>query len=176
MIDKMVPNGVDHRRSRCSNDGTRRSRCEDVDDVFQVPDAEESSIGCCGWLLTLVSYAVVIASFPLSLCFCLKIVQVIIIEGIRVKDLWNPWRKNSWYHILYNIYRRPILPEHTNFSLQWLYEPKTNTTLAKKKTYITFWCPLGILNQNFFCQNIIFYTKLSAESNEHISRARKSLL
>ena len=74
-MDKMVPNGVDHRRSRSDHDGNRRSRCEDVDDVFQAPDADEGSIGCCGWLLTLVSYAVVIASFPLSLCFCLKIVQ-----------------------------------------------------------------------------------------------------
>ena len=73
MMDKIVPNGVDHHRR---SDGSRRSRCEDVDDVFQSTDADETSIGCCGWLLTLVSYILVVVSFPLSLCFCLKIVQV----------------------------------------------------------------------------------------------------
>ena len=74
-MDKIVPNGVDHHHRR--SEGSRRSRCEDVDDVFQSTDADETSIGCCGWLLTLVSYIVVVVSFPLSLCFCLKIVQVV---------------------------------------------------------------------------------------------------
>ncbi|XP_057315960.1 mechanosensory protein 2-like [Hydractinia symbiolongicarpus] len=35
----------------------------------------ESGIGCCGWFLTILSLIIVACTFPLSLFFCLKIVQ-----------------------------------------------------------------------------------------------------
>ena len=30
-------------------------------------------IGCCGWMLTLLSWLMVLFTFPLSLCVCLKV-------------------------------------------------------------------------------------------------------
>jgi len=36
---------------------------------------EDRSIGCCGWFLTVVSFILVLVTFPLSLFVCLKMVQ-----------------------------------------------------------------------------------------------------
>jgi len=36
---------------------------------------EDEGLGLCTWILTLLSLVVVAATFPLSLFFCLKIVQ-----------------------------------------------------------------------------------------------------
>jgi len=35
----------------------------------------DSGIGCCGWILVVISIIIVICFFPISLIFCLKIVQ-----------------------------------------------------------------------------------------------------
>jgi len=36
---------------------------------------QDAELGCCGWILTIFSMLIVIVTFPLSLMFCLKIVQ-----------------------------------------------------------------------------------------------------
>jgi len=38
-------------------------------------DDDDGNIGVCGWILTIFSYLMIIATFPLSLCFCIKVVQ-----------------------------------------------------------------------------------------------------
>lgn len=38
-------------------------------------DDDDGNIGICGWILTIFAYLMIIASFPLSLCFCIKVVQ-----------------------------------------------------------------------------------------------------
>jgi erythrocyte band 7 integral membrane protein len=35
----------------------------------------DTGLGCCGWILTVLSLIIVVCTFPLSLLFCLKIVQ-----------------------------------------------------------------------------------------------------
>ncbi|XP_028656007.2 stomatin [Erpetoichthys calabaricus] len=37
--------------------------------------AAESGIGCCGWILVILSYLMVIVTFPISIWMCIKIVQ-----------------------------------------------------------------------------------------------------
>jgi len=44
--------------------------------ALEIPQTEDNTgIGCCGWLLTICSFIVFVCTFPLSLFFCLKIVQ-----------------------------------------------------------------------------------------------------
>jgi len=42
---------------------------------YNCSESEESSLGFCAILLSILSYIMVILTFPISLCFCLKIVQ-----------------------------------------------------------------------------------------------------
>lgn len=38
-------------------------------------DSKDSGIGFCGWILTVLSTAIIIVTFPFSLFFCIKVVQ-----------------------------------------------------------------------------------------------------
>lgn len=38
-------------------------------------DDTADGMGCCGWLLTICSWFLVVITFPLSLCVCMKVVQ-----------------------------------------------------------------------------------------------------
>jgi len=42
--------------------------------VIGADDSAPEGLGCCGWLLTLFSWLVVVMTFPLSLCVCMKVV------------------------------------------------------------------------------------------------------
>uniref|UniRef100_A0A915JVH0 Band 7 domain-containing protein n=1 Tax=Romanomermis culicivorax TaxID=13658 RepID=A0A915JVH0_ROMCU len=39
------------------------------------PETYDEGMGVCGWILTFISMFIVILTFPLSICFCLKVVQ-----------------------------------------------------------------------------------------------------
>ena len=36
-------------------------------------DDNSEGLGCCGWVLTLFSWIIVVITFPLSLCVCMKV-------------------------------------------------------------------------------------------------------
>ncbi|XP_019618407.1 PREDICTED: erythrocyte band 7 integral membrane protein-like isoform X5 [Branchiostoma belcheri] len=36
---------------------------------------EDVGLGCCGWVLTIISYIIVLCTFPIALCICIKVVQ-----------------------------------------------------------------------------------------------------
>ncbi|XP_078604631.1 stomatin-like isoform X8 [Branchiostoma floridae x Branchiostoma japonicum] len=38
-------------------------------------EAEDAGLGCCGWIITIISYIIVICTFPVALCICIKVVQ-----------------------------------------------------------------------------------------------------
>merc|ERR1719270_2313325 len=38
-------------------------------------DDSDDGIGMCGWILTAISWAMVLATLPFSLCVCFKVVQ-----------------------------------------------------------------------------------------------------
>merc|ERR1712098_891109 len=38
-------------------------------------DDTDDGIGMCGWILTAISWAMVLATLPFSLCVCFKVVQ-----------------------------------------------------------------------------------------------------
>ncbi|XP_066293644.1 stomatin-like isoform X2 [Branchiostoma lanceolatum] len=38
-------------------------------------EAEDAGLGCCGWIITILSYIIVICTFPVALCICIKVVQ-----------------------------------------------------------------------------------------------------
>ncbi|KAI6191300.1 CRE-STO-2 protein [Aphelenchoides bicaudatus] len=39
------------------------------------PDTYEAGFGFCSWILLVLSYIIVLATFPISICFCVKVVQ-----------------------------------------------------------------------------------------------------
>uniref|UniRef100_A0A0K0ERE6 PHB domain-containing protein n=1 Tax=Strongyloides stercoralis TaxID=6248 RepID=A0A0K0ERE6_STRER len=39
------------------------------------PDVYDTGHGFCGWFLMILSYIVMLATFPISICFCIKVVQ-----------------------------------------------------------------------------------------------------
>ncbi|KAK3580191.1 hypothetical protein CHS0354_001324 [Potamilus streckersoni] len=41
----------------------------------ETENVESSRIGCCGWILTISSFLIIIATFPLSLLFIIKVVE-----------------------------------------------------------------------------------------------------
>ncbi|XP_059092430.1 band 7 protein AGAP004871-like isoform X2 [Tigriopus californicus] len=50
-------------------------RGEDRSLNLSIPDESDSGIGICGWLLTAISWGLVIVTLPFSLCVCFKVVQ-----------------------------------------------------------------------------------------------------
>jgi hypothetical protein len=42
---------------------------------YQRDKEDDGSIGAFGWVLTIISYLIVICTFPLSICFTIKVVQ-----------------------------------------------------------------------------------------------------
>jgi len=55
-------------------DKFERNRPEEHDMVIGADDTSEG-LGFCGWMLTVISWILVILTFPLSLCVCMKVVQ-----------------------------------------------------------------------------------------------------
>ena len=56
--------------------------------LFLFPaDDSEVGIGICGWLLTAVSWAIVIVTLPFSLCVCFKVIQLFSITTLRLTKL-----------------------------------------------------------------------------------------
>ncbi|KAI6243856.1 PHB domain-containing protein [Aphelenchoides fujianensis] len=39
------------------------------------PDAYDDGLGFCGWFMLFLSYILLLATFPISICFCIKVVQ-----------------------------------------------------------------------------------------------------
>uniref|UniRef100_A0A0K0FII6 Stomatin-2 (projected from Caenorhabditis elegans ortholog sto-2) n=1 Tax=Strongyloides venezuelensis TaxID=75913 RepID=A0A0K0FII6_STRVS len=39
------------------------------------PDVYDTGHGFCGWFLMILSYIIMLATFPISICFCIKVVQ-----------------------------------------------------------------------------------------------------
>uniref|UniRef100_A0A914C4P4 Band 7 domain-containing protein n=1 Tax=Acrobeloides nanus TaxID=290746 RepID=A0A914C4P4_9BILA len=39
------------------------------------PDVYDTGLGACGWILMLLSWVIMLSTFPLSVCFCIKVVQ-----------------------------------------------------------------------------------------------------
>ncbi|KAE8295111.1 Erythrocyte band 7 integral membrane protein 7.2b Stomatin [Larimichthys crocea] len=46
-----------------------------INTVENVEDKHSSRLGCCGWLLVLISLLFVVATFPISILMCVKIVK-----------------------------------------------------------------------------------------------------
>ncbi|TRY63262.1 hypothetical protein TCAL_02603 [Tigriopus californicus] len=46
-----------------------------LDRKYRAADESDSGIGICGWLLTAISWGLVIVTLPFSLCVCFKVVQ-----------------------------------------------------------------------------------------------------
>lgn len=40
-----------------------------------IGESAEAGLGLCGWILTVLSFVIVVATFPFSLLFCIKVVQ-----------------------------------------------------------------------------------------------------
>ncbi|XP_071523192.1 band 7 protein AGAP004871-like isoform X6 [Panulirus ornatus] len=64
---------VFHLRAPCMEYHTTRksSSCYELHVMFPNPEGP----GCCAIILTIVSYLLIIATFPFSLCMCIKVVQ-----------------------------------------------------------------------------------------------------
>ena len=45
--------------------------------TFVSADDTDDGIGLCGWILTAISWAMVLATLPFSLCVCFKVSSVI---------------------------------------------------------------------------------------------------
>ena len=45
-----------------------------ITDLFAA-DESDSGVGLCGWLLTMISWGLVLVTLPFSLCVCFKVVQ-----------------------------------------------------------------------------------------------------
>lgn len=43
--------------------------------LFFSADESDSGVGLCGWLLTMISWGLVLVTLPFSLCVCFKVVQ-----------------------------------------------------------------------------------------------------
>jgi len=41
--------------------------------LYFIDEDGKPGLGCCGWLLTVISWALVGFTFPLSLCVCVKV-------------------------------------------------------------------------------------------------------
>ena len=42
---------------------------------YMIADETESGIGLCGWILTAISWGLVMVTLPFSLCVCFKVIQ-----------------------------------------------------------------------------------------------------
>ncbi|EEC18081.1 conserved hypothetical protein, partial [Ixodes scapularis] len=42
---------------------------------FFAGESAEAGLGICGWILTALSFVIVVVTFPFSLLFCIKVVQ-----------------------------------------------------------------------------------------------------
>ncbi|KAK8752743.1 hypothetical protein OTU49_007412 [Cherax quadricarinatus] len=64
---------VFHLRAPCMEYHTTRksSSCYELHVMFPNPEGP----GCCAIILTIVSYLLIVATFPFSLCMCIKVVQ-----------------------------------------------------------------------------------------------------
>lgn len=46
-----------------------------VNRARELREAAEAGLGICGWILTVLSFVIVVVTFPFSLLFCIKVVQ-----------------------------------------------------------------------------------------------------
>jgi len=46
--------------------------------IVLLADESDSGIGLCGWLLTAISWGLVVVTLPFSLCVCFKVKKLII--------------------------------------------------------------------------------------------------
>ncbi|XP_075525026.1 band 7 protein AGAP004871-like isoform X1 [Dermacentor variabilis] len=46
-----------------------------VNRARELRESAEAGLGICGWILTVLSFVIVVATFPFSLLFCIKVVQ-----------------------------------------------------------------------------------------------------
>ena len=53
-------------------------------------DSTHYGLGFCGWVLTVISWLIVIMTFPLSLCVCMK-VSNIMYRCMQVYVCMSPW-------------------------------------------------------------------------------------
>ncbi|XP_064650286.1 band 7 protein AGAP004871-like isoform X8 [Lineus longissimus] len=59
----------------CIMDEEQRHQPGNREIVFGADDRAVEGLGCCGWILTIISWLMVGLTFPFSLCVCLKVVQ-----------------------------------------------------------------------------------------------------
>lgn len=78
-FDNMAKNEVqttqfgEYDRIRIPAEMVTRNSAEKVS--FVPSDSSDSGIGVCGWILTVLSMAIAVVTFPLSIFFCIKVVQ-----------------------------------------------------------------------------------------------------
>ncbi|KAL3871686.1 hypothetical protein ACJMK2_039670 [Sinanodonta woodiana] len=65
----MKPSGSTNRHSRNSLHHSNQITGAEAE------DGESSRIGCCGWILTIFSFLIILATIPLSLLFIIKVVE-----------------------------------------------------------------------------------------------------
>ncbi|XP_074655776.1 band 7 protein AGAP004871-like [Tubulanus polymorphus] len=80
MLNRISPEQREEESLMASNSHELRSKGgpQSSSDQQGVIGADENAIeglGCCGWVLTIISWLMVACTFPFSLCICLKVVQ-----------------------------------------------------------------------------------------------------
>ncbi|CAF1027744.1 unnamed protein product [Adineta steineri] len=69
------------REVHASDNGNRVQPTDEImasNQTIETGDARQSAndgIGACGWILVIISYILIVITFPLSLCACIKVVQ-----------------------------------------------------------------------------------------------------
>uniref|UniRef100_A0A0M3IJ89 Transmembrane protein n=1 Tax=Ascaris lumbricoides TaxID=6252 RepID=A0A0M3IJ89_ASCLU len=46
-----------------------------ISDAHISADTYDTGVGFCGWLIITLSWVILISTFPISVCFCVKVVQ-----------------------------------------------------------------------------------------------------
>ncbi|XP_003742192.1 band 7 protein AGAP004871 [Galendromus occidentalis] len=70
-----INNNINEAMSLDASKDGRANRGNNGGEIRNFADAEDTDVGLCGWILTVGSLILIGATFPLSLFFCIKVVQ-----------------------------------------------------------------------------------------------------